>query len=59
MTRRELDETSMRISELELRKRAKNNNCAFLNQLIQDERAQLVEKESKLEELESNYKKSC
>ena len=30
----------------------------ILNQLIQDESAQLVEKESKLEELEANYKKA-
>ena len=56
---RELDETSMRISELGGdSKRVKNQQLRILNQLIQDESAQLVEKESKLEELEANYKKA-
>ena len=42
----------MRISELEATQRAEEQQLRILNQLIQDESAQLVEKESKLEELE-------
>ena len=56
--RRELDETSMRISELEATRKGEEQQLRILNQLIQDESAQLVEKESKLEALESNYKKA-
>ena len=56
--RRELDETSMRISELEATQKGEEQQLRILNQLIQDERAQLVEKESKLEELEADYKKA-
>ena len=55
---RELDETSMRISELEATQKGEEQQLRILNQLIQDESAQLVEKESKLEELEANYKKA-
>ena len=56
--RRELDETSMRISELEATQKGEEQQLRILNQLIQDESAQLVEKESKLEKLEANYKKA-
>ena len=56
--RRELDETSMRISELEATRKGEEQQLRILNQLIQDESAQLVEKESKLEALEANYKKA-
>ena len=56
--RRELDETSMRISELEATQKGEEQQLRILNQLIQDESAQLVEKESKLAELEANYKKA-
>ena len=55
---RELDETSMRISELEATQKGEEQQLRILNQLIQDESAQLVEKESKLEALEANYKKA-
>lgn len=55
--RRELDETSMRISELEATQKGEEQQLRILNQLIQDESAQLVEKESNLEELEASYKK--
>lgn len=57
-TRRELDETSMRISELEATQKGEEQQLRILNQLIQDESAQLVEKESNLEELEATYKKA-
>ena len=56
--RRELDETSMRISELEATQKGEEQQLCILNQLIQDESAQLVEKESNLEELEESYKKA-
>lgn len=56
--RRELDETSMRISELEATQNGEEQQLRILNQLIQDESAQLVEKESNLEELEETYKKA-
>ena len=56
--RRELDETSMRISELEATQKGEEQQLRILNQLVQDESAQLVERESKLEELEANYKKA-
>ena len=56
--RRELDETSMRISELEATQKGEEQQLRILNQLIQDESAQLVEKESNLEELEGTYKKA-
>ena len=56
--RRELDETSMRISELEATQKGEEQQLRSLNQLIQDESAQLVEKESNLEELEASYKKA-
>ncbi|WP_298715188.1 chromosome segregation protein SMC [uncultured Veillonella sp.] len=56
--RRELDETSMRISELEATQKGEEQQLLILNQLIQDESAQLVEKESNLEELEASYKKA-
>ena len=56
--RRELDETSMRISELEATQKGEEQQLRILNQLIQDESAQLVEKESNLEELEAIYKKA-
>lgn len=56
--RRELDETSMRISELEATQKGEEQQLRILNQLIQDESAQLVEKESNLEELEVSYKKA-
>ena len=56
--RRELDETSMRISELEATQKGEEQQLRILNQLIQDESAQLVEKESNLEELEETYKKA-
>lgn len=56
--RRELDETSMRISELEATQNGEEQQLRILNQLIQDESAQLVEKESNLEELEASYKKA-
>lgn len=56
--RRELDETSMRISELEATQKGEEKQLRILNQLIQDESAQLVEKESNLEELEASYKKA-
>ena len=56
--RRELDEASMRISELEATQNGEEQQLRILNQLIQDERAQLVEKESNLEELEASYKKA-
>jgi len=56
--RRELDETSMRISELEATQKGEEQQLRILNQLIQDESAQLVEKESNLEELEASYKKA-
>ena len=56
--RRELDETSMRISELEATQNGEEQQLRILNQLIQDESAQLVEKESNLEELEATYKKA-
>ena len=56
--RRELDETSMRISELEATQKGEEQQLRILNQLIQDESAQLVEKESNLEELEESYKKA-
>ena len=56
--RRELDETSMRISELEATQKGEEQQLCILNQLIQDESAQLVEKESNLEELEASYKKA-
>ena len=55
---RELDETSMRISELEATRKGEEQQLRILNQLIQDESAQLIEKESKLEALEANYKKA-
>ena len=55
---RELDETSMRISELEATQKGEEQQLRILNQLIQDESAQLVEKESNLEELEATYKKA-
>lgn len=55
---RELDETSMRISELEATQKGEEQQLRILNQLIQDESAQLVEKESNLEELEETYKKA-
>lgn len=55
---RELDETSMRISELEATQKGEEQQLCILNQLIQDESAQLVEKESNLEELEASYKKA-
>jgi len=55
---RELDETSMRISELEATQKGEEQQLRILNQLVQDESAQLVERESKLEELEANYKKA-
>ena len=55
---RELDETSMRISELEATQKGEEQQLRILNQLIQDESAQLVEKESNLEELEASYKKA-
>ena len=42
--RRELDETSMRISELEATQKGEEQQLRILNQLIQDESAQLVEK---------------
>ena len=48
----------MRISELEATQKGEEQQLRILNQLIQDESAQLVEKESKLEELEANYKKA-
>ena len=48
----------MRISELEATRKGEEQQLRILNQLIQDERAQLVEKESKLEELEADYKKA-
>ncbi len=38
----------MRISELEATQKGEEQQLRILNQLIQDERAQLVEKESKL-----------
>ena len=56
--RRELDETSMRISELEATQKGEEQQLRILNQLIQDESAHLVEKESNLEELEASYKKA-
>ena len=56
--RRELDETSMRISELEATQKGEEQQLRILNQLIKDESAQLVEKESNLEELEASYKKA-
>lgn len=56
--RRELDETFMRISELEATQKGEEQQLRILNQLIQDESAQLVEKESNLEELEASYKKA-
>ena len=56
--RRELDETSMRISELEATQKGEEQQLRILNQLIQDESTQLVEKESNLEELEASYKKA-
>ena len=56
--RRELDETSMRISELEATQKGEEQQLRILNQLIQNESAQLVEKESNLEELEASYKKA-
>ena len=56
--RRELDETFMRISELEATQKGEEQQLRILNQLIQDESAQLVEKESNLEELEESYKKA-
>lgn len=56
--RRELDETSMRISELEATQKGEEQQLRILNQLIQDESAQLVEKESNLKELEASYKKA-
>lgn len=56
--RRELDETSMRISELEATQKGEEQQLRILNQLIQDESAQLVEKEPNLEELEASYKKA-
>ena len=56
--RRELDETSMRISELEATQKGEEQQLRILNQLIQDESAQLVEKESNLEELKASYKKA-
>ena len=56
--RRELDETSMRISELEATQKGEEQQLRILNQLIQDESAQLVEKESNLKELEGTYKKA-
>ena len=56
--RRELDETSIRISELEATQKGEEQQLRILNQLIQDESAQLVEKESNLEELEASYKKA-
>ena len=56
--RRELDETSMRISELEATQKGEEQQLRILNQLIQDESAQLVEKESNLGELEASYKKA-
>ena len=56
--RRELDETSMRISDLEATQKGEEQQLRILNQLIQDESAQLVEKESNLEELEATYKKA-
>lgn len=56
--RHELDETSMRISELEATQKGEEQQLRILNQLIQDESAQLVEKESNLEELEASYKKA-
>ena len=56
--RRELDETSMRISELEATQKGEAQQLRILNQLIQDESAQLAEKESNLEELEATYKKT-
>lgn len=56
--RRELDETSMRISELEATQKGEEQQLRILNQLIQDESAQLVEKESNIEELEASYKKA-
>ena len=37
---------------------ARSKQLRILNQLIQDESAQLVEKESNLEELEATYKKA-
>ncbi|MBS6543578.1 MAG: chromosome segregation protein SMC, partial [Veillonella sp.] len=55
---RELDETSMRISELEATQKGEEQQLRILNQLIQDESAQLVEKESNIEELEASYKKA-
>ena len=55
---RELDETFMRISELEATQKGEEQQLRILNQLIQDESAQLVEKESNLEELEASYKKA-
>ena len=56
--RRELDETSMRISELEATQKGEEQQLRILNQLIQDESAQLGEKESNVEELEATYKKA-
>ena len=56
--RRELDETSMRISELEATQKGEEQQLCILNQLIQEESAQLVEKESNVEELEASYKKA-
>ena len=49
----------MRISELEATQKGEEQQLRILNQLIQDESAQLVEKESNLEELEASYKKGC
>ena len=48
----------MRISELEATQKGEEQQLRILNQLIQDESAQLVEKESNLEELEATYKKA-
>ena len=48
----------MRISELEATQKGEEQQLRILNQLIQDESAQLVEKESNLEELEASYKKA-
>ena len=48
----------MRISELEATQKGEEQQLRILNQLIQDESAQLVEKESNLKELEGTYKKA-
>jgi len=48
----------MRISELEATQKGEEQQLRILNQLIQDESAQIVEKESNLKELEASYKKA-